>query len=375
MVWTEAPARAKVAGHPLLPIPTATASLPDSTRDLKPANVKVKADGTVKVLDFGLAKACQPEASGASASESPTISLTAAGTQMGMVLGTAAYMSPEQAKGKPVDRRADVWAFGVVFFEMLTGRKVFVGDDVSETLVSVFRDEPDWSALPGEVTNSTKQALQICLHKDAKRRAGDMSAVRLAMEGAFVATGGGLAGPVVAPSLAVWQRPVVIVVALVAALGLGGLVVWSLMRPGPPSPAPVARFSIPLGAGQTFTSAGRNLVALSPDGTMLVYRADRQLYLRRLDQWQATSIAGTEGGASNPFISPDGEWIGFWADGQLKRVATSGGAAVTLCDAAPPYGATWGDDNMILFGGGDGDVWRVPGSGGTPELVIDVEEG
>ena len=227
MVWTEAPARAKVAGHPLLPIPTATASLPDSTRDLKPANVKVKADGTVKVLDFGLAKAFQPEASGASASESPTISLTAAATQMGMVIGTAAYMAPEQASGKAVDKRADVWAFGVVLYEMLTGTRPFVGDDVSKTLAHVIAIDPDWSTLPKNVPPVLGTFLRGCLEKNPKQRVHDVADVRLAMEGAFETTAGAPTESAVAPRPPVWQQPAAMVAAVLASLVVGGFAVWA----------------------------------------------------------------------------------------------------------------------------------------------------
>ena len=338
-------------------------------RDLKPANIKVKADGTVKVLDFGLAKAFQPDASDPNMSMAPTISLTAAATQMGMVIGTAAYMAPEQAKGKVVDKRADVWAFGAVLFEMLSGRKPFVGDDVSDTLALVLKFEPEWDSLPAEVPARVRQLIQTCLQKNPKQRVHDVADVRLAMEGAFEAPVSVPSAPVAA-HLRIWQRPVPASIAVLAALVVGGLTVWSLTRP---SPKLVVRFGLPLAADQNLTGTGRHVVAVSLAHEYVAFTADRGLWLRPVDQMEATLMFEGER-VIEPFFSPDGQWLGFWADGQLRRVSISGGAAIALGPFEPPLGASWGDDDWILFGQLDG-IWRVPWTGGMPELVIPVEDG
>ena len=298
-------------------------------RDLKPANIKVREDGTVKVLDFGLAKALQPDASDVSASMSPTISLTAAATQMGMVIGTAAYMAPEQASGKAVDKRADVWAFGVVLYEMLAGTRPFVGDDVSKTLAHVIAIDPDWSVLPNELPPVLGTFLRGCLEKNPKQRVHDVADVRLAMEGVFETTVGASSEPMVAPQLQVWQRPVPLALAALALLAVGGLAVWTLTRP---APSRVGRFLIPLASDQAFSNPGRPLVAVSPDGSRIAYAASGNLWLRPVDQLQAVQVPGTGEGARGPFFSADGQSLGFWVTGQLQKVAVSGGAPVSLAD-------------------------------------------
>ena len=344
-------------------------------RDLKPANIKLRPDGAVKVLDFGLAKALDPSpASTSSLSISPT--LTSPATQIGVILGTAAYMAPEQARGKPVDKRADLWAFGCVLFEMLTGRRAFDGQDVTDTIAAIVRGEPDWASLPGDTPPQIRRLLQRCLAKDAKHRLREAGSAIVEIDEAQAPARELHTSP--RPARGLWQRPAAAAAIGVLAAAIAGVGTWIAVRPLP-EPPQVVRFSIPLGPETNFSATGRHVVAISPQGTHVAYVANLQIYLRALNQFESTPVRGTEGPPGpgfgrSPFFSPDGKWLGFWADGALKRVAVTGGAPVTLAVAANPWGAWWGDDEKILYGQADG-IWEVPAAGGTPRKLAEAKNG
>jgi Tol biopolymer transport system component len=330
-------------------------------RDLKPANIKIKPDGTVKVLDFGLAKV--DAISGAHSENSPTLSMAA--TQAGMILGTAGYMSPEQARGKPVDKRADIWAFGVVLYELLTGKRLFEGEDVSHTMAAVIMQEPNLDVVPFEV----RKLLRRCLEKDPKKRLRDIGDVWELLEGP--------PAPSVAASIPAKSRRAMAgwAVAALLFLALAAGAAWHF-RPSPP--LTVTRFTVPLGEGQQFTTRDRQQLAISPDGTQMVYVANQRLYLRSMSELEGRPIPGTDLGNNLgvPVFSPDGKSLAFFAqaDNTLKKMAVSGGAPVTLCQTtSAPWGMSWSEDGIVFEQAGKG-IMRVSPDGGIPELLVGAKD-
>ncbi len=342
-------------------------------RDLKPSNVKISPEGKVKVLDFGLAKALGSDPSHTDTANSPT--LTADFTRKGVVLGTAAYMSPEQARGKPIDKRTDIWSFGVVLYECLSGQSPFEGETSTDLIAKILEREPDWNALPSHTPVTVQLVLRRCLVKDRNRRLRDIGDARIEIEEAIRSPESDLGqlGRTPARRRATgWAVLPWAVVAALAVLAVAGF--W-------PSKAPrIARpmhLALPLSPEDTLPTVSDSVFALSPDGDTLVYVASRggasQLFLHPMSERKSTPLRGTEA-AQHPFFSPDGQWVAFFAGNKLKKISVNGGPPETLCNTRSDRGGSWAPDHTIIFAPTEeSGLYRVSVAGGEPEVLTTVD--
>ncbi len=344
-------------------------------RDLKPANVALTLDGNVKVLDFGLARL--DGAGGTSAgAESPTVLSPALMTSAGMIMGTAAYMSPEQAKGRVADKRSDVWAFGCVLYEMLTGTRAFAGENVPETLALVLTREPDWLALPSDVPTVVRTLLEGCLAKDPRKRVADVSVAEFLLEERNAVRLSGQAP--IRPSAVrrerlAWAAGLIAVASAAAAMA-------TIYLSKPAGETPSLRFSIAAAPGRSIWSGGFNVGAVSPDGLRVILPVTPQtggparLAIRALasDVETFQELQGTDG-ANSPFWAPNSRFVGFLSDGKLKTIAVTGGPTQIVCEASGLVAATWSRDNVIVFSAGTGPLFRVPAESGTPAQLTKLD--
>jgi serine/threonine-protein kinase len=361
-------------------------------RDLKPANIKLRPDGTVKVLDFGLAKLAESAGSGqqaaSSASLSPTITSPAMMTGIGVLLGTAAYMSPEQAKGKAADKRSDIWAFGCVLFEMLTGKRAFEGEDVADTLANVLKAQPDWNALPAAVAPAIRALLRRCLDKDRHKRIGDIAAARFTIEevdalGSTASVSEGEVQPridaAVATARAQLRRVMRVRMTLVTAgavliTGAVGAVLWYATRPTPPR---IVQLTVATTPATALTIGGGRNLAITPDGSRIVYVGNNgsELLVRSLDALEPVSLYRTDRQLRGPFVSPDGQWVGFVDNfNTLKKVAITGGPAMTVTPLDGAWaGAVWMPDDTIVFAAGPSGLQQTAAGGGAVKVLTRPE--